>query len=1048
MCRTTSRISVALRGLSLAATLFVFSAALVTPSSAAETCNGQGTIAYVSGSPFLVLGDTVRVRLTIGSGSIQGGTQITINRTRFELDCNVDFGMGVPCTDDGAVVSYLGNITTDCGVVWSDGGHAVGTLPNEVVFTPSAPIVIAANTPSFCNLEFDVRIDAYSSDSTPATAEEAAGFNSPAKDAVCNTPHNLTTGNTSTGALQLCPVCDDNNQCNGLETCNQQTGECVPGQPFVCDDHNVCTDDTCNPAVPAPGDPCVFTPKPADFCNDNNACTADTCNPQIGCVHTDISASCNDNNACTADRCDPAVGCVHTDISASCNDNNACTDDSCNPATGCVNTPKPADFCDDHNACTADRCDPAVGCVHTDISASCNDNNACTSDRCEPTTGQCVYTPIVTCDDNDPCTTDTCDPGTGQCEFVPISPPPPECVACELAVEKTCEVPQTPAPFVCSNAKPIHSLTMQWEPGSSADPTRWVLTNPNQVVDIEAWNGTPGSTLVATKTDIKPGDIITVTGFSGSVLNVYWEIFAAGTGFGTKLGNSAFHISCSDVDMNTSDDCGKLEGDLKVTSGFTGLINDWRFEGMAGDNAALVCSPAPGTPTSECVVGNVQPVDCTTQGKPTSLSFLYNGNTCANPDNNNPQSGKFLCTGSIDPSLPITVSNAQGYLISPATVSPGETFTVSAGSFQAQSVFTLTNAGGTETESIHTSCSQVLAVGNVFGSLTLVAFNGQQGGNQVTYTYKVTNRGAVTLNDVLLSDTVNGVEVAHEGPFSLAGGETKAFQSTASITENTINVVTVSANGGQCTATDSATVIVTCDLGYPFTSANPLTSLVFNESEVLRTFAPPVASAGDTIKVWYNDEHALTLGVRRVNVKTTSGTTSTTYPITPLGSNPGSSSNPAVGSTALTGDQAGTDLSGRPMFPVLFITDITNDPMSKAGDWQFGGIGIPPHAVFGTWKGAVRSVDKTKTPAVVTVTPDADPAKNNWNLGPGSDTPPGGFASLANEGCAAEVRWNVDDLGLLPGHVYRMQFMVHDGDQNKTGGDVGQACMTVATPAP
>jgi hypothetical protein len=208
---------------------------------------------------------------------------------------------------------------------------------------------------------------------------------------------------------------------------------------------------------------------------------------------------------------------------------------------------------------------------------------------------------------------------------------------CVLAVEKTCAVPQPLAPFVCSDAKPIHSLTLKWEPGSNTDPTRWVLTNPGQVIDIKAWNGSPGDILVATETNIQPGDVITVTGFSGSVNDVYWEIFAAGTGFGSKLGNSAFNLSCSDVNMNTSDDCGKLEGDLKVTSGFTGLINDWRFEGMGGDTGALVCTPAAPTATSECVVENT-PVDCTTQGKPTSLT-LYNGNTCANPANNNPQSG-------------------------------------------------------------------------------------------------------------------------------------------------------------------------------------------------------------------------------------------------------------------------------------------------------------------------------------------------------------------------------------------------------------------------
>ena len=33
--------------------------------------------------------------------------------------------------------------------------------------------------------------------------------------------------------------------------------------------------------------------------------------------------------------------------------------------------------------------------------------------------------------------------------------------------------------------------TMQWKPGSSTDPTRWVLTDPNQAIDIKAWNGSP-----------------------------------------------------------------------------------------------------------------------------------------------------------------------------------------------------------------------------------------------------------------------------------------------------------------------------------------------------------------------------------------------------------------------------------------------------------------------------------------------------------------------------------------------------------------------------
>ncbi len=58
-------------------------------------------------------------------------------------------------------------------------------------------------------------------------------------------------------------------------------------------------------------------------------------------------------------------------------------------------------------------------------------------------------------------------------------------------------------------------------------------------------------------------------------------------------------------------------------------------------------------------------------------------------------------------------------------------------------------------------------------------------------------------------------------------------------------------------------------------------------------------------------------------------------------------------SNAQVGGMTITDGFGRPFFPALFITDITNDRISRAGDWQFGGALIPPNDVFGTWKGAV-----------------------------------------------------------------------------------------------
>ena len=148
---------------------------------------------------------------------------------------------------------------------------------------------------------------------------------------------------------------------------------------------------------------------------------------------------------------------------------------------------------------------------------------------------------------------------------------------------------------------------------------------------------------------------------------------------------------------------------------------------------------------------------------------------------------------------------------------------------------------------------------------------------------------------------------------------------------------------------------------------------------------------------------------------------------------PDSATPPATGATEA---QGGTDVSGRPMFPALFITDLSVPPGSSnelAGDWQYGGTGTPPTEIYGTWKAATKTINNN----TVTVTPDADPAANNWNLGPGADPVPPG---LTNQGYGIEVRWDISSLHLTPGHRYRVYFMVHDGDQNKTGGDSGQGC--------
>src|SRR5206468_10717885 len=91
-------------GIVLAALVF----AVPPPTRAVNTCNSLFTVDYVSGPQFANPGDILRVRLSLGAGSVQGGTAVTYHKVRFHLDCNDNFPMVPPCTDEGAFVEYEG----------------------------------------------------------------------------------------------------------------------------------------------------------------------------------------------------------------------------------------------------------------------------------------------------------------------------------------------------------------------------------------------------------------------------------------------------------------------------------------------------------------------------------------------------------------------------------------------------------------------------------------------------------------------------------------------------------------------------------------------------------------------------------------------------------------------------------------------------------------------------------------------------------------------------------------------------------------------------
>ncbi len=237
---------------------------------------------------------------------------------------------------------------------------------------------------------------------------------------------------------------------------------------------------------------------------------------------------------------------------------------------------------------------------------------------------------------------------------------------------------------------------------------------------------------------------------------------------------------------------------------------------------------------------------------------------------------------------------------------------------------------------------------------------------------------------------------------------------------------------------------------YPYSSSNPLTDVAFNESQVL--YGASVNLATSTFDIFYSDEHALCLGVNSVSVTTSSGTTTTNYSIAQLSGSSGSATNPAVGDTNVTGAAGVVDTSGRPLFPSLYVTDITNNPSSMSGDWQNGGTAITPSAIYGSWKSYALTVNETTSPATVTQSGGTDPTPaNGWTLPAGADPVPASIAG-SNAGYGTELQWNLSSLytsGVLtPGHNYRFYFVVHDGDQNNVGGDVGQAAFDITYRGP
>jgi hypothetical protein len=146
-----------------------------------DTCNGLIDITYPGAPAVAQVGDVIAVKVSLGAGSVLGGTEVMLTSLAFDLDCNPLDPLTPPCTDDGPVVSYQGDasITTDCpGITWTS-NSAGGTSPNVVVFTATPTLDVPANSPvlpGFCSITFNVQLVALSPEGT--VVPELVGYQS------------------------------------------------------------------------------------------------------------------------------------------------------------------------------------------------------------------------------------------------------------------------------------------------------------------------------------------------------------------------------------------------------------------------------------------------------------------------------------------------------------------------------------------------------------------------------------------------------------------------------------------------------------------------------------------------------------------------------------------------------------------------------------------------------------------------------------------------------------------------------------------------------
>jgi hypothetical protein len=204
---------------------------------------------------------------------------------------------GVVCTDDSCdetndvIVNTPNNGKCDNGL-WCDGAETCDATKDCQAGT--APVVDdgVACTDDLCDETTDKVVH------TPVDSRCS-------DNDVCN---GVETCDPSTGCTNPDDlVCNNGQFCDGEETCDAIAG-CQDGADPLVDDGIACTDDSCDETT----DKVVHTPVDSR-CSDNDVCNGvETCDPDTGC-QDGTPVNCDDGIACTADSC-AAGECGHTPI--------------------------------------------------------------------------------------------------------------------------------------------------------------------------------------------------------------------------------------------------------------------------------------------------------------------------------------------------------------------------------------------------------------------------------------------------------------------------------------------------------------------------------------------------------------------------------------------------------------------------------------------------------------------------------------------------------------------------------------------------------------